>query len=158
MVDEVFAAETLLRIGRFGHRQVEAGVSLNGGEALVKQVMGEAGVLCPQLTGKCLGFDGLRTGGTVRVEGIAHHQRIYVMLADEAGDCLEVRAKAAAVDGEQRPRNQAEGIGDGETDTTVTDVESQDAGGHGASVGLFTTSALPQGSTAVYTCSLQRQE
>jgi hypothetical protein len=58
-----------------------------------------------------------------------------VMLADEAGDGFEVGAEVGlgggAVEGEEGLGGEAEGVGDGQADALVADVEREDAGwGH----------------------------
>ena len=58
------------------------------------------------------------------------------MLADETGDGLEVGARGGAMEGEERLRGEAEGVGDGEADAAVANVQREDAGWglHGRSV------------------------
>ena len=69
------------------------------------------------------------------MERVADEEDFDLVLADEAGDGFEVGAEGGAVEGEERLGGEAEGIGDGETDAAVTDVESERAGmGHGVSV------------------------
>jgi hypothetical protein len=45
------------------------------------------------------------------------------MLAEEAGDGLEVGAEGGAVEGEEGLGGKAEGVGDGEADALVADIE-----------------------------------
>lgn len=69
------------------------------------------------------------------MERVANEEGFDFVLADEAGDGFEVGAERGAVEGEERLGGEAEGVGDGETDAAVADVESEDAGlGHGVSV------------------------
>ena len=54
------------------------------------------------------------------------------MLADEAGDGLEVGAKVGfgrgSVECEERLGGEAEGVGDGQANAAVADVQREDAG------------------------------
>ena len=69
------------------------------------------------------------------MERVADEEDFDFVLADEAGDGFEVGAQGGAVEGEERLRGEAKGVGDGETDAAVTDVERESAGmGHGVSV------------------------
>jgi len=113
----------------------EEGVGVVGGEALVEEMVGEGGVCFAEGVGEGEGFEGLGARGTVRVEGIADEEGIDVVLADEAGDGFEVGAEIGTVEGEERLGGEAEGVGDGEADALVADVEREDAWrGHGSSV------------------------
>jgi hypothetical protein len=47
------------------------------------------------------------------------------------------------VEGEERLRGEAEGVGDGEADAAVADVESQNTGGEGAGGCLHGDSVRP---------------
>jgi hypothetical protein len=89
--------------------------------------------------GEGLGFGGLGAGRAVGVEGVADEEGLDFVLADEAGDGFEVGSYiwfgAGAVEGEERLGGETEGVGDGEADAAVADVEREDAGmGHGVSV------------------------
>jgi hypothetical protein len=54
-----------------------------------------------------------------------------VVLADEAGYGFEVGAEVGSVEGEEGLGGEAEGVGDGEADAAVADVEREGAGvGH----------------------------
>jgi UPF0755 protein len=74
------------------------------------------------------------------------------VLADEARDGLQVGAERGAMEGEEGLRGEAEGVGDGEADTLVTDVDCEDAEGcgHGVSLRLAQGSVV-HGAMAVYT-------
>jgi hypothetical protein len=88
-----------------------------------------------ELVGEGEGLEGLRAGGAVGVEGVADEEEFYFVLADEAGDGFEVGAEVGAVEGEEGLGGEAEGVGDGEADALVADVEREDAGWrHGSSV------------------------
>lgn len=80
-----------------------------------------------KLGGECLGLCRLRACGAVGVERVADDEDFDVVLADEAGDGLEVGAERGAVEGEERLRGEAEGVGDGEADAAVANVEREDA-------------------------------
>ena len=110
-----------------------------GGEALVEEMDGESGVglagCFRQGLGEGLGFGSLGAGCAVGVDWIADEEDFDFVLADEAGDGFEIGAEGGAVEGEERLRGEAEGVGDGETDAAVADVECEGAGmGHGVSV------------------------
>ena len=77
---------------------VEEGVGVVGGEALVEEVVGEVGV--GFLQGECegLGFGGLGARCAVGVERVADQEDFDVVLADEAGDGLEVGSEGSAVE------------------------------------------------------------
>jgi len=104
-------------------------VGFLGGVTLVEEMVGERGVGGAEFGGEGLGFGGLGAGGAVGVERVADEEDLYAVLADEAGDGFEVGAEVGAVDGEERLRGEAEGVGEGEADAAVADVESQDARG-----------------------------
>ena len=120
----------------------EEGVGVVGGEALVEEVEGEGGVRWAdefkQGVGEGRGLGGLRAWGAVGVEGVADEEGFYFVLADEAGDGFEVGAEMGAMEGEERLRGEAEGVGDGEADALVAYVKGEDAGWrrgwHGLSV------------------------
>ena len=110
---------------------VEAGVGFLGGVTLVEEMVREVGVGCAEFGGEGLSFGRLGAGGAVGVEWVADEEDFDAVLAYEAGDGFEVGAEVGAVDGEERLRGEAEGIGEGEADAAVADVESEDAGGFG---------------------------
>jgi hypothetical protein len=107
---------------------VEMAVGLGGGEALVPEVDGE-GELGAEVGGEGLGLGGLGALVAGHVEGIADDGLGDLVLAEETGDGLEVRAAAGAVEGEDGLRGEAEGVGEGDADAAVADVETNDAGG-----------------------------
>jgi hypothetical protein len=106
-----------------------------GGEALVEEMVGKGGVGFLESVGEGLGFGGLGAGRAVGVQRIADEEDFDFVLADEAGDGFEIGSERGAVEGEAGLRGKAEGVGDGETDAAVADVECEGAGmGHGVSV------------------------
>jgi hypothetical protein len=135
LVDEVLAGDAVLLAGA----SAEEGVGFVGGEALIEEVEREGGVggadEFDEGVGEGEGFEGLGAGGAVGVEGVADEEGVDVMLADEAGDGFEVGAEVGlgggAVEGEEGLGGEAEGVGDGQADALVADVEREDAGwGH----------------------------
>ena len=84
-----------------------------GGEALVEEMVGEGGVGFAEGLGEGLGLGGLRAGRSVGVERVADEDGFDVVLADEAGDGLEVRSEGGAVEREERLGGEAERVGDG---------------------------------------------
>jgi hypothetical protein len=121
--------------------RAEEGVGVVGGEALVEEVEGEGGVGEVGLEGggEGLRFFGLGAEGAVGVERVADDDDLDVVLADEAGDGFEVRAEVGfgggAVEGEQGLSDDAEGVGDGDADAAIADVQCESARvGHGFSV------------------------
>ena len=72
--------------------EVEEGVGVVGGEALVEEVVLEGGVGFLKGVGEGLGLGGLGAGRAVGVEGVADEEDFDFVLADEAGDGFEVGA------------------------------------------------------------------
>ena len=108
---------------------VEEGVGVVGGEALIEEVVGEGGVGFAKGRGEDLGFDGLGAGCAVSVERVADEEGFDFVLADKAGDGLEVCTEGGSVEGEERLGGETEGVGDGDADAAVSNVEREDAGG-----------------------------
>ncbi len=137
LIDDVFAVDGLAMAAAGGAGVVaggvEQGVGVEGGEALVEQVVLECGVGWLQGGGKGSGFGGLRAQGAGGVERVAYDESGDGVLADEAGYGLEVGAVGGAVDREERLGGEVELIGDREADAAVTDIERERAG-HGGSV------------------------
>jgi hypothetical protein len=106
---------------------VEVAVGLGGGEALVPEMDGD-GELGAEVFGEGLGLGGLRTLVAGHVERVADDGLGDVVLAEDAGDGLEVRAAAGAMQREERLRGEAEGVGERDADAAVADVEGGDAG------------------------------
>ena len=109
--------------------EIEECVGVVGGEALVEEMVEEGGVSFAESCGEGLGFGGLGAGCAVGVEGVADEEDFYFVLADEAGDGFEIGAEGGAMQGEERLRGETEGVGDGEADAAVADVECEGAGG-----------------------------
>ena len=112
--------------------EVEEGVSVVGGEALVEEVVSEGGVGFFERVGEGLGFGGLGAGRSVGVKRVADKEYFDFVLADEAGDGFEVGPYVwfgmTAVKGEEGLGGEAERVGDGEADAAVADVEREGAG------------------------------
>jgi hypothetical protein len=114
---------------------VEDGVGVVGGETLVEEMVGEGGMSFLQGLSEGLGFGRLWAGPAVGVEGIADEEDLDLVLANEASDGFEVGAESGAVESEERLCGEAEGVGDGETDSAVANVERERARvRHGVSV------------------------
>lgn len=109
---------------------VEKDVGFECSEALVEQVMLKVRMLRAESFGEGAGLGGLRAGRAVGVERMAGDKDSHVVLADEAGDGLQVGALGGAVDREQGLRGEVELIADGESDPAVADVQRESAG-HG---------------------------
>ena len=109
LVDEVLLVEAAGAAGA----GAEEGVGFVGCEALVEEMVGERGVGFLEGLGEGQCFEGLGAGCAVGVQGVADDEGFDVVLADEAGDGFEVGAEVGAVEGEERLRGEAEGIGDG---------------------------------------------
>ncbi len=115
-------------------------MSLLRGEAFVKKVVREGGVLGEERFSKALCFGGLSTGGAVCVDGVADEECGDLVLADKARDGFEVCAKRGAVQREEGLGGEIQGIGDGQADAAVANVEGKNATeGHVGSVGLACT-------------------
>ena len=82
-----------------------------------------------QRQGEGLGLGGLGAGRAVGVQRMAHDQRGHAMLADEAGDGFEVGPQLGAMQGEERLRDQAQRVGDGQPDAPVSDIERENTFG-----------------------------
>lgn len=101
---------------------IEKRVGLAGGEALVQKMVGEGRVSLAEGGSEGEGLGGLGAGGAVGVEGVADDDDLDRVLADEAGDGFEVGPEIRSVQGEERPRGDAELVGDGEAYALVADV------------------------------------
>jgi hypothetical protein len=132
LVDEVFAVDGFAMTAACGAGVMAGGVKqsvgLLGSVALVEQMVGERGMRFSEGSGEGLCFGGLRAGCAVCVERVSDDEDFDAVLADEAGDGFEVGTERSAVDREERLRDQAERVGDGETDAAVANVEREDAG------------------------------
>ena len=110
-------------------------MGFEGGEAFIEKMVLESWVLQTKLGGEGFGFGRLRAPGTISVERVTDDECFDLMLADEAGDGLEVCAQRGAMNGKQGLRDNTERVGDGQADAAVAHVESEDAGGsHAPSV------------------------
>jgi len=88
LIDDVFAVETGGTASGAGGAagEIEEGVGVVGGEALVEKMVGERRVGLLECLGEGLGFGGLGAGRAVGVKGIADEEDFDLVLADEAGD------------------------------------------------------------------------
>jgi len=77
---------------------------LLGGVTLVEEEVSESGVSLLEGQGEGVGLGGLGAGAAVGVERVADDQKVDLVLADKAGDGLEVGAEIGfggrAVEGE----------------------------------------------------------
>ena len=137
LIDEVFAVKAGTGGASSGAGgSIEAGVGLEGGEALIEEMVGEGRVLAAELGGEGLRFCGLRARAAIGVEREAYDEGVDVVLADKARDRFEVGAQSGAMKGEERLRSEAEGIGQRQADAAVANVQREDASfGHQVSVG-----------------------
>ncbi len=97
-------------------------MGLAGGEALIQKMVGEGRVGLAEGGGEDERLAGLRTGRAIRVKRVADHDDLDRVLADEAGDGFEVGAETGAVQRKERPRGQAQLVGDSEADALVANV------------------------------------
>lgn len=115
---------------------VEQGVGFGGGEALVQAVEADLGVELGELVGEVAGFLGLGAYVAGEVHRVADDEVGDGVTAKEATDGFEVEVGGFTVEGEKRLSEDAEGVGDGDADAAVADVEGEDALGGGGLVGL----------------------
>ncbi len=114
---------------------VQQGVGIAGGEALVEEVDGKAG-----MRGEESGLEAvdelphsgsLGAGGSVGVQGKADDEGLYLVLADEARNRFDVCTKAGAMECKERLRGEAQRIRNGQTDAAVAYVQCEGTGmGH----------------------------
>lgn len=133
---------------------IEQIVSFARCKPLIKQVVVEAGMGLAQRSSESFSFCCLRPGRPIHVQRMAHDRCSNSVLADEAGDGFQISAKRGAVQCKQRLSCQAKGIGDGQANAAVTDIESKDAAGfHPTSLGanlLSRRSCCEKGSRRVW--------
>lgn len=129
LIDDVFAVKTSgAADGTWSVAGgVEESMGVVGGEALVKEMMGEGRMGFLQCLCESLGLGGLRAGCAVGVKRVADEKNLDLVLADEAGDGFEVGAQSCAVEGEKRLSGETEGVGDSEADAAVAYVECEGA-------------------------------
>ena len=107
-------------------------MSLARRQALVDEMEDELGMRWreehAQRRRKRLSLFRLRTRGAVGMQRIANDDNFYLVLSDEAYDGFQVRAQRCAAQSKERLRGDAESIGDGDADATVTNVKRERAG------------------------------
>ena len=132
LVDEIFSVDGLSMAPACGAGAmpggVEQGVGFEGGQPFVEQMVCQRGLLFSQRFRKSLGFGGLWARGAIRVQWIADDHDRDLVLADEAGDGLQVGAKGRTMQRKERLRGQAELVGNSKPDAAVADVERENAG------------------------------
>jgi hypothetical protein len=105
---------------------VEMAMGLGGGEPLVPEVDCDS-ELSANLFCKSLGLSGLRALISRHIKRVANYRLGDGVLAEDAGDGLHVGSAVGAVQGEERLRGEAEGIGESDADAAVAYVEAYDA-------------------------------
>ena len=104
------------------------------GQPLVPQVDRQAGELA-QLFRKGLRFCGLRTCFTGEADGIADDDGRNCEFASQTAEGAKVFAAAAlAFKGKDRLGSQSELVGDGDADSAIADIESQETRGRSGRV------------------------
>ena len=126
LVDEIFSVDGLSVAPASGAGAmaggVEQGMGFEGGQPLVEQMVLQGGVLLSQGFRKSLGLGGLWARGAVGMQGIADDYDGNLVLANEAGDGLQIGAEGRTMQRKERLRGQAELIGDSQSDAAVADV------------------------------------
>jgi hypothetical protein len=129
---------------------VQMAMSFGGGQTLIPEVDGQAGLPSQNLR-KGLSLYGLRAKVPGHVEGISNHDLGAGEPADDPLERFEVLAAVGPNQGEHRLRGQAHGIGDGDPDTAVANVEPEEArGGQGIHTGNL-RAGLPETAAAATT-------
>ena len=106
---------------------VKVAMRLCRGEALVPQ-MHDDGKFCAKLFAECLRLCGLRALVAGHVEWVSDNGFKDMMLAEHAGDSLQVCAAVGAMQCKERLRGEPKGIGKRNADAPVADVEADNAG------------------------------
>jgi hypothetical protein len=110
---------------------VEVAMRFRGGEALIPEMNGKFEVVT-ELGGEGLDFGGLRTGVSGGIEREADDDLVEGAEAEQVREVAEVVAAAGAGEGIERLGGDAEGIGDGDADAAVADVETENGTENGA--------------------------
>ncbi len=111
----------------FAAAGVQKTVSFDRGEAFVDKVYGQAAA-SGEIRGEGLNLCGPRTGFTVHVQRIADHNFSDGLTATEAEEVAHVFAGALSPKRKKGLGGVAEGIGKGDADADLADVEGKDAG------------------------------
>lgn len=107
----------------------QQGVGIPCGQALVEQVMLELGMGLLQRRREGLRLFGLWAQSAVRMQRVADHDNLDLVLAQEASDGFQVGTKIRAVQRKQRLRGHAERVRDGQADALITNIQSESAEG-----------------------------
>jgi hypothetical protein len=116
LVDDGFAAHSGMT------RLVKVPVGLGRGQPLVPKMDGD-GKLRTEFFGEGLRLGRLRALITRHMERVAHDGLGNAMFTQNPSHRFQVSPPVRAVQGEERLRRITQGIGDGEADTAVTDIE-----------------------------------
>ena len=102
-------------------------VRLEGSQAFVDEMEDEAGMRWREKFAQCRceasRFFRLRAGSSIRMERIADEHDFYPVLTDEARCGFQVRTQRRAAEGEEWLSGDAEGIGDGDADAAIANVQ-----------------------------------
>ena len=101
-------------------------IGLNGGEALIPEVDGQA-ELAAKFVGKGAHFFGLCAVFAGQPERKSDDDLRDIVVADDFGKLLEVGTLVAALERVDALGGNAEQVGDSHADTLVTDVEAEQA-------------------------------
>jgi hypothetical protein len=111
----------VIRTGTSGSVQVPVG--FGGGEALVPEVDRKTSLFA-QDAGEFLGLGGLGAQISGHVKRIANNDFGAIVFTDKAGERFEILPAIRADEGEDGLRGQTERVGDGNTNTAISDVEA----------------------------------
>lgn len=115
------------------------------GETLVEEMDRQFRMGCFEVFLKGLqegaGFGGLPAGSAIGIQRVADDHDLYFVLADKSGDGLQIGAQVGlwcgAMQGKEWLRKDSQGIGNGQTDTPVSDVKRESTWmGHCVSVAM----------------------
>jgi len=124
-------------------RLIQNAMRFAGGQPLIPQVHRQFGFVGQQF-GEGLGFLGLAALFPRKMQRVANDNLLAVVSAGESGQRPEILARLLADQGQSRLRGQAETVGNGDADATVSDIQSEETR-YG---GLLHTSILRNKATA----------